>query len=48
MSEQKKYNKIEDAIIEHLDGETRENALDFVVWLRANKMGISTTSNGLS
>ena len=39
-------SKIEDFINDLLDGETRENALDFVAWLRANKMGISCiTSN---
>ena len=40
--------KIEDFINELLEGETRENALDFVAWLRANKFGISATSNGNS
>ena len=40
--------KIEDFINELLDGEMRENALDFVAWLRANKFGISATSNSLS
>ena len=40
--------KIEDLINELLDGEMKENAHDFVAWLRANKFGISTTSNGNS
>ena len=49
MLEQKKARqKIEDFINDLLDGETKENALDFVAWLRANKFGISTTSNGNS
>lgn len=40
--------KIEDIINELLDGEAKENALDFAAWLRANKFGISATSNGIS
>ncbi|MCL2816453.1 MAG: hypothetical protein FWD23_17800 [Oscillospiraceae bacterium] len=29
---------IEDLIPEHIDGDMKENALEFVAWLRANKM----------
>lgn len=36
MSDQKKYGKIEDAIIEHLDGDTKETALKFAAYLNEN------------
>lgn len=42
MFEQKKYDKIEDAIIELLDGETQENALKFAAYLNEN--GLSPIS----
>lgn len=38
MSEQKKYDKIEDAIIEFLDGELQENALNFAAYLNENEL----------
>ena len=38
MSEQKKYNKIEDAIIEFLDGESQQNALELVAYLNENEL----------
>ena len=38
MSEQKKHNKIEDAIIELLDGELQENALKFAAYLNENQL----------
>jgi len=38
MSEQKKYNKIEDAIIEHLEGDIKETALKFVAYLYENQL----------
>lgn len=39
MSEQKKNNRIEDVIIENLDGELQENALKLVTYL--NEIGLS-------
>jgi len=38
VSEEKKHSKIEDAIIENLDGESRENALKFTVYLNENEL----------
>ncbi len=38
MSEQKKYTKIEDAIVELLDGEIKENALKFAAYLNENHL----------
>jgi AAA+ ATPase superfamily predicted ATPase len=38
MSEQKNYNKIEDAIIENLDGELKETALKFAAYLNENQL----------
>lgn len=38
MSEQKKYDKIEDGIIEFLDGELKENALKFAAYLNENQL----------
>lgn len=38
MSEQQKYIKIEDAIVEHLDGELQENALKFAAYLNKNQL----------
>jgi hypothetical protein len=38
MSEQKNYNKTEDAIIELLDGELQENALKFAAYLNENQL----------
>lgn len=38
MSEQKKYNHIEDAIIESLDDGVRENALNFAAYLNENQL----------
>ena len=38
MSEQKKYDKIEDAIIELLEGELQENALKFAAYLNENQL----------
>lgn len=38
MSEQKKYDKIEDEIIEFLDGELQENALKFATYLNENQL----------
>ena len=37
MSEQKKYSKIEDAIIELLDGELQEKALEFLAYINENQ-----------
>lgn len=48
MPEQKKYIKIEDAIIQLLDGDMKQNALDFVAYLRENKFTLSRTSSGES
>ena len=42
MSDQKKVRqKIEDAIAELLIGENQKNALDFIVYLRTNKISLS-------
>jgi len=38
MSEQKTYNKIEDAIMELLDGELQENALELADYLSQNQL----------
>ena len=38
MSEQKKYNKIEDAIVELLDGELQENAMKLAAYLNENQL----------
>jgi len=38
MSEQKEYRKIEDAIINLLDGELQENALKFAAYLNENEL----------
>ena len=41
MSEQKRKQKIVDAIAELLDGDLQKNALDFIAHLRANKISLS-------
>jgi hypothetical protein len=46
MSEQKKYNRIEDAIIELLDGESRENALKFAAYLDENQLAPNMSAWG--
>ncbi|MDF2686985.1 MAG: hypothetical protein K0S55_2168 [Clostridia bacterium] len=38
MTEEKRKPEIEDAILEQLDGDKQKLALDFVAWLRENKM----------
>jgi hypothetical protein len=38
MAEQQKYTIIEDAIVELLDGELQENALNFVAYLNENQL----------
>ena len=43
MSEKKARLKIEDGIAELLSGDAQENALDFVAYLRANKISITQT-----
>jgi hypothetical protein len=38
MSEQKKHTKIEDAIMEQLDGDLQKNALEFAAYLNENQL----------
>ena len=38
MSVQKEYNKIEDAILELLEGDLQENALNFATYLNENQL----------
>lgn len=46
MSEQKKYNIIEDAITELLNGELRENALSFASYLNENQLAPNMSAWG--
>ncbi|MDR0475935.1 MAG: hypothetical protein LBH43_19995 [Treponema sp.] len=46
MSEQKKYNKIEEAIIELLDGALQENALKFADYLNENQLMLNMSAWG--
>lgn len=49
MSEHKKSGrKIEDVISELLDGDIKQNAMDFVTYLRDNKFTLARTSTGES
>jgi len=46
MSEQKKYTKIEEAIVENLDGELKETALKFAAYLNENQLIPNMAANG--
>jgi len=46
MSEQKGYNKIEDAIAKNLDGERKENALNLASYLKQSQLTPNMSASG--